>query len=267
MMRLNEIIQWGADHPWQNENQVEQDLLLSRAMIEISNDELLGRELVLRGGTAFHKLFLPEPYRYSEDLDFVRTTSGGIGDVMKSLTALGEELGFDVRTKMGKFPKIYWRFAFEDGKPGKIKIEINTFERSPMLPFAWVSHSVSNPFYTGVAMIPTFQAEELVATKLRALYQRKKGRDLYDLWLALTLLKLDPKAILGAFPVYRPEGLNGELMIENLRSKLKDREFCNDVKAMTKAGAPEYNPQAAGELVISKLLLPLCQNPERTASL
>ena len=169
MMHRNEIIQWGVDHPWQNENQIEQDLLLSRAMIEIANDELLGQELTLRGGTAFHKLFLSEPYRYSEDLDFVRVTSGGIGSVMKRLTALGGELGFDVRTKMGQFPKIYWRFSFEDGKPGKIKVEINTFERSPMLPLVKILHSVSNPFYTGSAKIPTFQAEELVATKLRAL--------------------------------------------------------------------------------------------------
>ena len=50
-------------------------------MIEIANDGLLGQEIVLRGGTAFHKLFLPEPYRYSEDLDFVRTTTGAIGGI------------------------------------------------------------------------------------------------------------------------------------------------------------------------------------------
>lgn len=267
MIRRNEIIQWGVDHPWQNENQVEQDLLLSRAMIEIANDGLLGQELVLRGGTAFHKLFLPEPYRYSEDLDFVRTTTGGIGGVMKGLTALGGELGFDVRTKMGKFPKVYWRFTFEDGKPGKIKIEINTFERSPMLPLARVSHSVSSPFYTGQAAIPTFQVEELVATKLRALYQRKKGRDLYDLWLALTVLELDPSKILEAFPAYRPEGLSGEQIIDNLRIKLQDKEFCSDVNAMIKASAPEYDPQIAGELVIEELLLPLCDNAESPASL
>ena len=61
MIRRSDIVQWGVAHPWQNENQVEQDLLLSRAMIEIANDPLLGGELVLRGGTAFHKLFLPEP--------------------------------------------------------------------------------------------------------------------------------------------------------------------------------------------------------------
>ncbi len=106
----------------------------------------------------------------------------------------------------------------------------------------------------------------MVATKLRALYQRKKGRDLYDLWLALTALELDPNEILEAFPAYHPEGLSGEQIIDNLRIKLKDKEFCNDVNAMIKASAPKYNPQVAGELIIEKLLLPLCQNPERIAT-
>ncbi len=254
MMPRKDITRWGVDHPWQNENQVEQDLLLSRAMIEIASDPLLGDELVLRGGTAFHKLFLPEPYRYSEDLDFVRTTTGGIGDVMKRLTSLGSELGFEVRTKMGMYPKVFWRFTFEDGTPGKIKLEINTYERSPMMPLTAREHCVENPFYSGSAAIPTFLAEELVATKLRALYQRKKGRDLYDVWLALTVLELQPEKIAGAFPAYRPDGVTGELMIENLLAKLEDREFCADVDAMARVGAPEYDPQAAGSMVIGKLL-------------
>lgn len=254
MMYHRDIVQWGVDHPWQNENQVEQDLLLSAAIIEIARDPLLGQELVLRGGTAFHKLFLPEPYRYSEDLDFVRTTTGGIGDVMKRLTLLGQKLGFDVRTKMGMYPKVLWRFAFENGIPGKIKIEINTYERSPMMPLSSREHSVSNPFYAGAAPVTTFQAEELVATKLRALYQRRKGRDLYDLWLALTVLELDPDAILAAFPAYRPENVSGSQMEENLLGKLEGREFCTDIDAMVKVGAPDYDPQAAGRLVIEKLL-------------
>lgn len=253
-MRRNEITQWGVGHPWQNENQIEQDLLLSMAMIEIANDPLLGDELVLRGGTAFHKLFLPEPYRYSEDLDFVRTTAGGIGDVMKHLTSLGRDLGFEVRTKMGEYPKVYWRFAFEDGTPGKIKLEINTYERSPMMPLARRTHRVDNPFYTGGADIPTFQPEELVATKLRALYQRKKGRDLYDIWLALTVLELDPERIVAAFPAYRPEGVNGELMAANLAAKLEDLGFCTDVDAMIRVGAPDYDPHEAGAMVVASLL-------------
>ncbi len=254
MIRRSDIVQWGVNHPWQNENQIEQDLLLSRAMIEIASDPLLGSELVLRGGTAFHKLFLPEPYRYSEDLDFVRTTGGGIGDVMKRLTSLGRELGFDVRTKMGMYPKVMWRFEFADGVPGKIKLEINTFERSPMMELTTCAHSVENPFYTGSAEVPTFQSEELVATKLRALYQRKKGRDLYDLWLALTVLELDPEMIVAAYPAYKPEGVTGEEIEANLRAKLEDGEFRNDVYAMIKVGAPAYDPDVAGELVISELL-------------
>lgn len=254
MMRKADITQWGVEHPWQNENQVEQDLLLSMAIVEIANDPLLGGELVLRGGTAFHKLFLPEPYRYSEDLDFVRTSAGGIGDVMKHLTSLGRNLGFEVRTKMGEFPKVYWRFAFEDGTPGKIKLEINTYERSPMMPLAKRIHRVENPFYTGWAEIPTFQPEELVATKLRALYQRKKGRDLYDLWLALTILDLNPEAIVAAFPAYRPEGVNGKLMADNLTAKLADKTFCADIDAMVRVGSPAYDPQEAGKIVAGKLL-------------
>lgn len=123
-----------------------------------------------------------------------------------------------------------------------------------MLPLTTRIHGVENPFYTGHAAIPTFQAEELVATKLRALYQRKKGRDLYDLWLALTVLELSPEKILFAFPVYQPDGVRGEMMRENLLLKLQDEEFCADVDAMIRVGAPSYDPQIAGKLIVDQLL-------------
>ena len=232
MMNRRDVVQWSVEHPWQNMSQVEQDLLLSRAMIEIANDSLLGGELVLRGGTAFHKLFLPQPYRFSEDLDYVRRSSGGIGDVMKCLTSLGQEMGFEVRTKMGMYPKVLWRFPFENGVMGKIKIEIDTYERSPMLPLATRRHEVSNPFYNGTANIPTFQPEELVATKLRALYQRKKGRDLYDLWLALTVLRL---AILARNPCALPERRAG---IPRFRCTRTPQEGARARSAPAPAGIP-----------------------------
>ena len=148
---------------------------------------------------------------------------------------------------------MYWRFAFEDDTLGKIKIEINTYERAPMMPLAKRAHHVDNPFYAGSADIPTFQPEELVATKLRALYQRKKGRDLYDLWLALTVLELDPEAIVAAFPAYRPKDVNGKLMTDNLAAKLADKVFRTDVDAMVRVGAPAYDPQEAGKIVSEQL--------------
>ena len=52
------ITAWTARAPWPYPYQVEQDLILSRLMIEIANHELLGRELRLRGGTCLHKLHL-----------------------------------------------------------------------------------------------------------------------------------------------------------------------------------------------------------------
>lgn len=138
--------------------------------------------------------------------------------------------------------------------PGKIKLEINTFERSPMMELTTRCHAVENPFFSGAADIPTFQPEELVATKLRALYQRKKGRDLYDLWLALTVLELDPEKIVAAYPAYRPEGVSGEDLAENLCLKLVDPEFRTDVLAMIRTDAPAYDPDVADELVESELL-------------
>lgn len=51
MIPRDAIVEWGVDHPWPEFDQIEQDLLLPRVMIEISNDEVLGEELALRGGT------------------------------------------------------------------------------------------------------------------------------------------------------------------------------------------------------------------------
>ncbi|MCL2849698.1 MAG: nucleotidyl transferase AbiEii/AbiGii toxin family protein, partial [Micrococcales bacterium] len=121
-------------HPWPNPVQVEQDLLLTRAICEIANHPLLGAELVFRGGTAMHKLHLPEPVRYSEDLDYVRRTPGAIGPVLTALRIVGDDLGFVASSRVGAHPKVLWRTTSDDGVPIRLKIEINTQERSPVLP-------------------------------------------------------------------------------------------------------------------------------------
>jgi hypothetical protein len=72
-------------------HQVEQDLILSRALASIYSDGLLASSLCFRGGTALHKLYLSPQARYSEDLDFVQVKPEPIGPV---LTRLREALGF-----------------------------------------------------------------------------------------------------------------------------------------------------------------------------
>ena len=79
------IFEWENQVPWQNRQQVEQDLILSRAIIEIFSDDFLKNTLLFRGGTALYKLYVPEPVRYSEDLDFVMIVKGPIGPVYDAI--------------------------------------------------------------------------------------------------------------------------------------------------------------------------------------
>jgi len=52
--------------------QVEQDLVICRALVEIFSDDWLASSLAFRGGTALHKLYLNPQPRYSEDIDLVQ---------------------------------------------------------------------------------------------------------------------------------------------------------------------------------------------------
>jgi len=254
MIFASDITQWSINHPWATRNNIEQDFLLSQAICEIAKDSFLGTELIIRGGTAFHKLFLPKPYRYSEDLDYVRSSAGGIGQIMKELVAIGERLGYKANSNLAKYPKVFWKTISESGQPIRIKIEINTYERTPAMPLAVKQYSIDSEYYSTQANVTTFQPEELIATKIRALYQRLKGRDLLDIWLALEILRLDPTIIADVFNTYHPEGFTAELAVKNLAKKMEDRKFLDDINGLAVLRDIDYYPIAASEMVIEKLL-------------
>ncbi|MDR2651295.1 MAG: nucleotidyl transferase AbiEii/AbiGii toxin family protein, partial [Prevotellaceae bacterium] len=71
MIPILDIKDWENEHPWKKPSHVEQDLLLSRAIVEIFSDNLLRKSLIFRGGTALHKLFIHPQVRYSEDIDLI----------------------------------------------------------------------------------------------------------------------------------------------------------------------------------------------------
>ena len=60
------ITAWRRHTPWLTDAQVEQDLILSRALVEIFAAPALSSQLAFRGGTALHKLHLSPPSRYSD---------------------------------------------------------------------------------------------------------------------------------------------------------------------------------------------------------
>ena len=79
------ITEWSNSVPWQSNEQVEQDLVICRALIEIFKDPFLAESLAFRGGTALHKLYLQPQPRYSEDIDLVQVRSEPIKETIKRL--------------------------------------------------------------------------------------------------------------------------------------------------------------------------------------
>lgn len=79
-------------------------------------------------------------------LDYVRRSGGGIVDLTRAVSTIGERLGMEVRTKIGRHPKIFLRAPFESGAGTmRVKVEVNTVERSPARPLTHVHHAVSSP--------------------------------------------------------------------------------------------------------------------------
>lgn len=249
------ITEWGRTVPWPTVEQIEQDLLLSRLIIEIANDDYLGDELLFRGGTCLHKLHAPKPRRYSEDLDYVRSTAGGIRELTRAVTQIGKRLGMEVRTRIGEHPKVFLRAPYETGVGQmRIKIEVNTFERSPARPPIRIPYRVESSWFTGGADVLTFTLDEVVATKIRALFQRSKGRDLFDLWLALTRLGVPASSVVEAFAAYRPDGYTKRRAELNLLEKAKRSAFREDIRPLVTAWPEGYDIDAAAELVIADVL-------------
>ena len=68
MIPAQNIVAWGAVVPWADQRQVEQDLIIVRALVEIFSDSVLRDAVRVRGGTALNKLHFPKPMRYSEEM-------------------------------------------------------------------------------------------------------------------------------------------------------------------------------------------------------
>jgi predicted nucleotidyltransferase component of viral defense system len=254
MIPAQNIVAWGNVVPWADQRQVEQDLIISRALVEIFSDDMLRDALRFRGGTALNKLHFPEPLRYSEDIDLVRTSAGPIGPILDQLRVILEPwLGRAQFDQSPVAPKFRFRVEAEDGSgvPIRLKIEINTreteaFDAPTALPF-----EVVNPWFSGEAAIPTFSQEEVLATKLRALLQRDKGRDLYDLAHALQVFEgLDVDRvveILGRYLDLAGQAITRAQAQERMFAKLANPRFLLDMRPLLPAAQVEAWTQESTE--------------------
>ncbi len=253
------ITAWRARAPWPDDAQVEQDLVLSRALVEIFSEASLSKNLALRGGTAYHKVFLATPARYSEDIDLVQTVEGPIGPILDAIRdRLDSWLGKPRHKKGEGGTTLSYKFDSEvpPVRPLRVKLEVNTREQFTVFGHVKKNFSVSSPWFTATSEVVTYELDELQATKLRALYQRKKGRDLYDLWLALTRGGLDAKRVVQAFVRYLERDgtkITRAEFEENLAEKLDDPAFERDLKPLLGPGVI-YDPREAHRAVFERLL-------------
>jgi predicted nucleotidyltransferase component of viral defense system len=245
------IAKWQEHAPWKDFSQVEQDLVISRTLVEIFSDDFLREHLAFRGGTALHKLYLHPAPRYSEDIDLVQIKQGPIKPIMERL---GEVITFFEEERKtenrGHGIKALYRFTSEyEEIRMRLKLEINCREHFNVLDWVDFPYSIQSEWFEGNCKIRTYNINELLGTKLRALYQRSKGRDLFDLDYARRNMNINIYEILKCFREYiefatdkKPP--SQKEFLQNIEAKENDPDFTGDMEALLR---PEiaYNQQEA----------------------
>ena len=261
--------------PWPNLRQVEQDLLLCRAMTALFDDAFLKTQVAMRGGTLLHKVHLAPASRYSEDIDLVvigdrpdehvrkainRVLLGVLG---RPTSSAWQAVKLAVRNvvKPSKVLRVIYRVpsvAEPRGMPLEIVIEANVTERKSYRPISLLPFSYLFRDEIVATTVNGFEIHEMLGTKMRALFQRRRGRDLFDLYWALTEAEtpVNPAEIIELFLYYlQQEGTvaTRDEFIGLLQSHLNDRGFLTDMNALLRTGIA-YDPIAAGDYVIGSLL-------------
>jgi predicted nucleotidyltransferase component of viral defense system len=215
-----DILAYQVVVPWAAQYQVEQDLLLCQSMVALFDDAFLSSQIAMRGGTLLHKVHLAPPARYSEDIDLVVVGTRPEGHIRRAIRRVLTDVLGEPKTSVWGSIRLALRNAvrpsrvlqmtyslpsiIEPGRMLDIVVEANVTERKPHravveIPFGFPFRD--KPVQT---RIKGYEIHEMLGTKMRAMFQRKRGRDLFDLYWALTKSSkpIDPSAIIESFQYY-----------------------------------------------------------------
>jgi predicted nucleotidyltransferase component of viral defense system len=253
------ILEWEQEHPWQLKSQIEQDLIICRALCALYNDEYLSEHLAFRGGTTLNKIYLNPQPRYSEDIDLVQINAEPIKEMIDKIRNALSFLGKPVVRQKAHNNTLIFRFYSEIPPiiPIRLKVEINTREHFNVLGLTQHKFSVNSQWFSGNCLATTYHLEELLGTKMRALYQRRKGRDLFDLWKALSTQSVNTDKIIRCYREYIDFVVDNkptqkEYLLKK-KKKIDDTEFLGDIEMLLRPNE-NYNPQEAWELVRRELI-------------
>ena len=248
------ITQWGTVVPWSSPRLVEQDLIICRALVSIYSDPFLKEHLAFRGGTALHKLYLEPQPRYSEDIDLVQVNAEPIKETIDHLREVLSWLGEPVVKQKKHNNTLVFRVQPTDVGAGEIhlKVEINCKEHFSVFPRVLVPGSVKNDSFSGQCEVLTYELDELVGTKVRALYRCLKGRDLFDVYTALITGKLDIERVMTAYDRYlrfvASHAPTYKEFVLNMDEKMQNPEFLGDTTGLLRPGLT-FEMQPSWEIV------------------
>ncbi|MEI7538264.1 MAG: nucleotidyl transferase AbiEii/AbiGii toxin family protein [Comamonadaceae bacterium] len=282
-MQHTHLTAWQAHAPWPKRSQIEQDLRLSRGVVAIFGDDVLREHVAMRGGTVLHKAYLAPAARYSEDIDLVLTKPMDTASLEKHLLrVLTPILGVPApsvfqdawlalrnASKRSKILSIKFKFIpvglsrFET-----IKVDVNLNEHQALYPLVHVNFvSLDDDGELVTAMATSYDINEMLGTKTRALMQRQQGRDLFDLWFAWsqsqaggTAYAVDGKRAMRAFEWYLAnEGIvmgreEAGLLLDQ---RLRNQSFRQDMDTLLRPGLPKFDVDLAASVVRSVFLAQL----------
>jgi len=274
-MQHTHLTAWQHYAPWPKRSQLEQDLRLSRGVAAIFSDDVLREHLAMRGGTVLHKAHLTPAARYSEDIDLVlvkamatdtlerhlnRVLAPVLGRASESLIA---DAWLAIRNVLR--PSKILRMAYKFVPLGlqreeTIKVEVNLNESASLYPLVDVAlDTLDEDGEHAKTTVRSYDLNEMLGTKTRALMQREQGRDLFDLahaWqisaAGKTPYAVDGAKAMQAFIWYlEKEGtqFSAREANEQLDARLNKTGFRRDMDTLLRPGLPAFDVDSAAEIV------------------
>lgn len=256
MVSEREVRVWADEQGLSNLALAEQDYRLVKATEAIYADDFLSPRMCMKGDTAINKLYLKETSRLSADLDFNHI--GKKESVLKERKDVRERITELLRMqdpscrmeykRRYEQTTIKARYRAAVGTDQHLKIEVSHVERFPLLGSVTLKLEAPNTSF----QVSTYKLEELVATKLRALFERLKGRDIYDLYHA-SKLEQDKIAVRKMFLYYfyrSRKVFNPKLYFKNVWEKYRSGRYVDDVSGFIRPST-SFELGGAAEKVVS----------------
>lgn len=203
----NLVSEWGL-----REDVIEKDYVIGWVLWGISKEKDLSANWAFKGGTSLKKCYI-ETWRFSEDLDFTVMPNGPYKPedveplIQRVLERVHDESGIDFSIRPLKFKhadkylytegSIYYRGPRNSPSPARIKLDISGLEK---IACPTVLRDISHPYSDALpeaSKVRCYAFEEVYAEKLRAMGERGRPRDLYDIVLLYRRrdLRAEPKVI------------------------------------------------------------------------